>query len=454
MVDRNDWDSDENHVPEAYEKNAPHFDDTLPEELPQFLEQIERMMEIDETPVGEKKKRVSSQIYCTGNRQPVASSRLFLKDIPGVQKRSDTKLSSCLGILPRKLLVPPARLTHREAIQSFLSKLDPEFEEKIKEYLSNQWVEANASDPELESTFDEYCRAAKRVAKNFETRRDYSLYGYQKQKRDIVKQWRCQVMNLTWLEQATLIDLCLRDIVEATGRLCTAILCRIGPAGGSTVLSRAQGMNSFALSLRFNRCQSTMRYKSFAQQAKITERLPNGRPANFALHRIWALRRAGAWKISVTIEPCLLVSEKPNEMDRRSPQWLRGVQNYNERTKSKYSAVETVDMGVKETTHLRFGSNAWVGGGKEWHITAHLPAGVKFGWEVVFVLKQELFGWLNLTHLLDMEAVECGYHFARHGCNKSYVAKFKLVAIPALPTAGILGFFLPSGQVHYNSDQR
>ncbi|KAJ7017755.1 hypothetical protein C8F04DRAFT_910836, partial [Mycena alexandri] len=33
---------------------APHFNDTLPEELPQFLEQIERMMEMDKTPVGEK----------------------------------------------------------------------------------------------------------------------------------------------------------------------------------------------------------------------------------------------------------------------------------------------------------------------------------------------------------------------------------------------------------------
>ncbi|KAJ7017756.1 hypothetical protein C8F04DRAFT_1199950 [Mycena alexandri] len=66
-------------------------------------------------------------------------------------------------------------------------------------------------------------------------------------------------------------------------------------------------------------------------------------------------------------------------------------------------------MRVKETTHLRFGSNGWVGDGKEWHLTAHLPVGVKFGWEVVFVLKQELFGRLDLTHLLDMEVVEFGY---------------------------------------------
>ncbi|KAJ7034356.1 hypothetical protein C8F04DRAFT_927277, partial [Mycena alexandri] len=35
-------------------RNAPHFNDTLPEELPQFLEQIEWMMEMDKTPVGEK----------------------------------------------------------------------------------------------------------------------------------------------------------------------------------------------------------------------------------------------------------------------------------------------------------------------------------------------------------------------------------------------------------------
>ncbi|KAJ7041103.1 hypothetical protein C8F04DRAFT_1177314 [Mycena alexandri] len=206
MVDRNNWDSDENHVPEAYEKNAPHFDDTLPEELPQFLEQIERMMEIDETPVGEN-KQVSSQISCTGNRQPVTyqefrkeviqnypraweSSRGSVQTLyrilksysDGTIKVSDQdnlfRLIRALNVQVQKLLVPPARLTHREAIQGLLSKLDPEFEEKIKEYLSNQWVEANASDPELESTFDEYCRAAKRVAKNFETRRDYSLYGF------------------------------------------------------------------------------------------------------------------------------------------------------------------------------------------------------------------------------------------------------------------------------------
>ncbi|KAJ7022287.1 hypothetical protein C8F04DRAFT_920470, partial [Mycena alexandri] len=35
-------------------KDAPHFDDTRPEELLEFLEHVERMMEIDKTPAGEK----------------------------------------------------------------------------------------------------------------------------------------------------------------------------------------------------------------------------------------------------------------------------------------------------------------------------------------------------------------------------------------------------------------
>ncbi|KAJ7017230.1 hypothetical protein C8F04DRAFT_924741, partial [Mycena alexandri] len=37
-------------------KNAPHFDDTCPEDLLEFLQHVERMMEIDKTPAGEKNK--------------------------------------------------------------------------------------------------------------------------------------------------------------------------------------------------------------------------------------------------------------------------------------------------------------------------------------------------------------------------------------------------------------
>ena len=41
-------------IPELYEMNAPRFDDENPEELPQLLENIERLMEIEGTDPAEK----------------------------------------------------------------------------------------------------------------------------------------------------------------------------------------------------------------------------------------------------------------------------------------------------------------------------------------------------------------------------------------------------------------
>ncbi|KAJ7017982.1 hypothetical protein C8F04DRAFT_1199661 [Mycena alexandri] len=106
-----DYDSDDNRVPEAYERDAPHFDDTRPEELLEFLEHFERMMEIDKTPAGEKNEFLVR--------------KELIQNYPCAWEESRGS----------KLLVPPARLSHREAIQGLLSKLELEFEDKVKEYL-------------------------------------------------------------------------------------------------------------------------------------------------------------------------------------------------------------------------------------------------------------------------------------------------------------------------------
>ncbi|KAJ7466128.1 hypothetical protein FB451DRAFT_1019512, partial [Mycena latifolia] len=46
--------ADKKRIPERFEKNAPRFDDEKPEELPQFLEDMERMMEIESTEAAKK----------------------------------------------------------------------------------------------------------------------------------------------------------------------------------------------------------------------------------------------------------------------------------------------------------------------------------------------------------------------------------------------------------------
>jgi len=203
----------ENRVPEAYEENAPHFDDARPEDLPQYLEDIERMMEIDETPEDKKnafltryaifhcarewrafhsyrksykefKKEVIDN-YPSAGESPRGSLRKLdeiLRSYPtgGITITEQEKLYRlirALNVEVTKLLAPPARLTNREAVRDFLDKLHPAFEERVHDYLSEMASvqQQSNTDVELEITytFEGTCYAAKKLAKDDYRQREY-----------------------------------------------------------------------------------------------------------------------------------------------------------------------------------------------------------------------------------------------------------------------------------------
>ncbi|KAJ7034357.1 hypothetical protein C8F04DRAFT_1183405 [Mycena alexandri] len=75
-------------------------------------------------------------------------------------------------------------------------------------------------------------------------------------------------MNLARRKQATLIELILRNMVAATGNFEPQFCVASNQREAASV---------------FSGCRSTVRQDNFAEQAKITECLPNGHPVIFAL---------------------------------------------------------------------------------------------------------------------------------------------------------------------------
>ncbi|KAJ6453302.1 hypothetical protein C8R47DRAFT_1083461 [Mycena vitilis] len=88
------------------------------------------------------------------------------------------KLVRSLNVEVVKMLTPPARLSHREAIQKFLLKLLPTFKDRIEEYLDDTELATGVVSTVHEYTFERYCRAAKTVAKQYSLRQENFEYQF------------------------------------------------------------------------------------------------------------------------------------------------------------------------------------------------------------------------------------------------------------------------------------
>ncbi|KAJ7764959.1 hypothetical protein DFH07DRAFT_916456 [Mycena maculata] len=155
--------ADKKRIPERFEKNAPRFDDEKPEELPQFLEDMERMMDIEKTEAAEKNeflvryafqkpaeqwrkfksykktyeefKKEVLENYPTAQAHKRGSLRKLLKIMKGYDDADLTmddadevmKLIREMNVEVDKLMVDPPQITDREAVTMFLEKLDPSF---------------------------------------------------------------------------------------------------------------------------------------------------------------------------------------------------------------------------------------------------------------------------------------------------------------------------------------
>ncbi|KAJ7115587.1 hypothetical protein C8R43DRAFT_1138044 [Mycena crocata] len=158
--------TDKKKIPEPFERNAPRFDDDEPETLIQFLENIERMMEIEQTPADEKnaflcryalpRPRREWKIFESFGSTYEAFKKEILANYPSAReddRGSIKKLNSILrkfedgdltledadGVMKlcRQMnvevikLLESSMLTDREAVPYFLSKLDQRFQEKL-----------------------------------------------------------------------------------------------------------------------------------------------------------------------------------------------------------------------------------------------------------------------------------------------------------------------------------
>lgn len=160
-------------IPESYEKNAPRFDDEKPEELTQFLDHVERMMALEETPDGEKNEFVVRyamkgpadewKAFKTFTKSYKKFKREILENYPSAidsKQGSVRKLTKILKTFPdgdieledaddlmklaRQMNTEAAKLlasgllTHREAIPMFTAKLHRRFTERIFDALNRR----------------------------------------------------------------------------------------------------------------------------------------------------------------------------------------------------------------------------------------------------------------------------------------------------------------------------
>lgn len=207
-------------VPESYERNAPRFDDDEPEELPQFLMHMERMMELAKTKDDEK----NAFLVRYAHRRPAEewkkfesyekSYKKFKKEIienyptsKDTERGSIRKLNKVMKTfdaedieisdadelmkLIRAMNVEVSKLkksgllTDREAVPMFLNKLDEAFQEKIifaldqiRDRAPPPAAPADGTEPDDEEeevgyTFEEVVREAKRLTKKYDNKLDY-----------------------------------------------------------------------------------------------------------------------------------------------------------------------------------------------------------------------------------------------------------------------------------------
>jgi hypothetical protein len=195
---------DKKKIPESYEKNAPRFDDENPDELPQFLEYVERMMELEETADAEKnafvcrytsrKTREEWKRFETYDKSYKEFKKEILENYPSSVDRakgSMLKLRRILSEFPdgdismsdqdelmkltRQMnseaskLMESKMLADSVAVAMFLDKLTNRFREKILDNLERapaaEGEEADSDPEERNWTLKEVTDEAKRIAK-------------------------------------------------------------------------------------------------------------------------------------------------------------------------------------------------------------------------------------------------------------------------------------------------
>lgn len=202
-----------NRIPESYEINAPRFDDDQPEELPQFLEHIERMMELAEIPADQKNtfvvryacrrpaiewkqfdsyklsyKRFKKEILENypaakdSERGSIRGLKKALKEfgrgeISLFDRYELMKLARSMNVEGSKLLASRL-ITNREIVAMFMEKLDENFREKILHNLDLMYdlnlLPGDAADDEATYyTFNEVIGAARRLVKRHDSKSDY-----------------------------------------------------------------------------------------------------------------------------------------------------------------------------------------------------------------------------------------------------------------------------------------
>lgn len=153
-------------IPEAWDRNAPHFDSSKPEELQQFLDHMDSLMDKAATPEEGKKDKLVSYADYNSKREWMSlpsyqkgSYEDFVKDIinhyPSIRDSEKGSISILNKLLVKfanrsismedqdelmdlirpmqaqvKRLVP-AKLTNKSAIARFLEKLDTDFVNRI-----------------------------------------------------------------------------------------------------------------------------------------------------------------------------------------------------------------------------------------------------------------------------------------------------------------------------------
>ncbi|KAJ6611732.1 hypothetical protein B0H10DRAFT_1952854 [Mycena sp. CBHHK59/15] len=206
--------ADKRRIPECFKKNTPRFDEEKPEELPQFLEDMERMMELEQTPAGQKNAFITryalqkpaehwrrfesfTKVYEEFKKEiienyPVVkdyargSLRKLTRLLKGftdgeidIQEQDDLmKLVREMNVEVTKLLKAPPLITERDTVQKFFSKLDSAFVEHILHRLDQRKLvnpQAVPVGPDVRYTFKQVTNEAKLLAREHDEDDDYFL---------------------------------------------------------------------------------------------------------------------------------------------------------------------------------------------------------------------------------------------------------------------------------------
>ena len=191
-------------VPESYEKNAPRFDGEHPDDLLQFLDHIERMMELEATPADKKNAFVAryterrtgnewrsfasfSKSYADFKKEILenypssvdterGSLRKLRKQLahfePGdITQEDNDDVMALIRVFSAEgaKLISSGILSNTEALPLFFDKLAPSYRDKILEHLDRSPPTRPAdADQEAFWTLEEVMNEAKAIAQRQE----------------------------------------------------------------------------------------------------------------------------------------------------------------------------------------------------------------------------------------------------------------------------------------------